>query len=94
MPAPYVAPFENFPPPRRVTVEEYLAAEATAFVRHEFLDGLVRAMPGVGKRHAWVTAALGDLVGPALRARGPAACSTRTSRSGFPSITATPTPTA
>lgn len=70
MHAPYAAPFENVPPPRRVPVEEYLAAEATALCRHEYLDGTVRAMPGVREEHALLTAALGDLIGPALRRKG------------------------
>lgn len=70
MDASYAAPFENPPPQRRVTVEEYLAAEATALERHEYLDGHVRAMPGVSTPHALVTAALGDLVGPTLRRKG------------------------
>ena len=70
MHASYIAPFENVPPPRRVPVEEYLAAERTAFEKHEYLDGFVRAMPGVAENHAWITAALGDLVGPALRRKG------------------------
>lgn len=70
MQAPYAAPFENVPPPRRVTVEEYLAAEATALTRNEYLDGVVRAMPGVGKNHLFVTAALSELMAPELRRKG------------------------
>ena len=70
MHGPYVAPFENVPPPRRVTVEEYLAAEATAFEKHEYLDGLVRAMPSASPAHVLVTAALGEILSPELRRRG------------------------
>ncbi len=70
MQAPYAAPFENVPPARRVTVEEYLAAEATALSRNEYLDGVVRAMPGAGENHLWVTTTLSDLIGPELRRKG------------------------
>lgn len=50
----------------RVLLEEYLAAEATALVRHEYLDGIVRAISGAGIRHVWVTTALGELIRPVL----------------------------
>ncbi len=70
MHAPYAAPFENLPPPRRVPLEEYFTAEATAFVRHEYLDGFVRTMPGASEEHVVVTSVLSGMIEPVLRRRG------------------------
>lgn len=67
----HVASFDApVPSSRRVSVEAYLAAEATAFERHEFLDGLVRAMPSASSAHVLVTAALGEILAPKLRKKG------------------------
>ena len=70
MNGPYAGTHEPAPPLRRVPVEEYLAAEKNALTKHEFLDGVVRTIPGASEHHALITAALGDLVGPEMRRRG------------------------
>lgn len=59
------------PPRRRISVEEYLAAETGADTRNEYLDGTVRTMPGASRAHVSVVSSLGELVGSELRRRGP-----------------------
>ncbi len=58
------------PPPQRVSFEEYFAAEQKAETRSEYVDGLVRAMPGGSSDHLAVTSIFGEILGPALRAKG------------------------
>ncbi len=67
------APFVHHDdPPRRwrVPIEEYFAAEATALVKHEYLDGEVRAMPGASEGHVALTSVLAGMVEPEMRRRG------------------------
>jgi Uma2 family endonuclease len=52
-----------------MTYAEYLAAEAAAEVRHEFLNGDVWAMAGGTPEHAALAAALIRELGAALRAK-------------------------
>jgi len=52
-----------------MTYAEYLAAEATAGVRHEFLNGEVWAMAGGTPEHAALAAALIGELGAALRGK-------------------------
>src|SRR4051794_19641555 len=40
---------------RPMTVEEYVAFEATSDVRHEFVDGEIYAMSGVSRRHSKIS---------------------------------------
>ena len=69
MQAPYV---HHDDPPRRwrVPLEEYFAAESTALVRHEYFDGVVRAMPGASGGHVVLTSVLAGMVEPEMRRRG------------------------
>ena len=39
--------------PYRFTVEEYLAFERASDERHEYLDGVIYAMPGSASPQAW-----------------------------------------
>lgn len=52
-----------------MTYAEYLAAEATSGVRHEFLNGEVWAMAGGTPEHAALAAALIGELGAALRGK-------------------------
>jgi len=56
-------------PSSRMTYAEYLAAEATSGVRHEFLNGEVWAMAGGTPEHAALAAALIGELGAALRGK-------------------------
>jgi len=38
-------------PQRELTVDEYFSVEEGSLVRHEFVDGILYAMTGVGQRH-------------------------------------------
>ncbi len=51
-------------------MEAYFATEATALEKHEYLDGVIRAVPAATPNHARVTSALSELLGPELRRRG------------------------
>lgn len=52
---------------RPVSVEDYLAMEETAKVRHELVDGLLLAMVGTSQRHNLITLALGSVLRERLR---------------------------
>jgi Uma2 family endonuclease len=54
------------PARRRWTYEEYLALERDTGLRHEFVDGEVRAMSGGSLRHSAIKTNLARLVGNAL----------------------------
>lgn len=58
------------PPPRRVSLDEYEEAEQSAETKSEYLDGVVRAMPGASPRHLLITPMLGQILGPQLRGKG------------------------
>ncbi len=45
--------------PKRISQEDYLAAELTSPKKHEFVDGVVYAMGGASDRHGLVAMALG-----------------------------------
>lgn len=67
MSAPFVVTaYEPPPPPRKIPVEEYLAAEAVAETKSEYLDGVVRAMPSGSPRHLFIEAQLNMMVGNRL----------------------------
>jgi Uma2 family endonuclease len=53
----------------RVTVDEYLAAEASSQEKHEYLRGIVFAMSGGTPEHARITMNLGGILLNALRGR-------------------------
>ncbi len=53
-----------------MTVQEYLAFEATAEEKHEFVNGEVVAMAGASPEHSAVTAGLSAALITALRAAG------------------------
>ncbi len=55
---------------RRMTVEEYLAFEATAETKHEFVNGEIIAMAGSSLEHSVVTTGLTSAVTAALAAAG------------------------
>ncbi len=72
MAAPFiVTPYDPPPPPSRVSVEEYLEAEAKAETKSEYLDGIVRAMPNASPRHLMIESQLNILVGNRLGGGGP-----------------------
>jgi Uma2 family endonuclease len=52
-----------------MTLDEYVAAEATADVRHEYLRGEIYAMAGGSLEHAALASALARDVGTALRGK-------------------------
>ena len=58
------------PPPRRVSLDAYEEAELKAETKSEYLDGVVRAMPGASPRHLLLTPVLGRLVGNQLDGKG------------------------
>ena len=58
------------PMPRRVSLDDYLAAEAVAETRSEFLDGVVRAMPGGSPRHYLIESQLNVMAGNRLGGKG------------------------
>lgn len=53
-----------------ISPEEYLAAERTAEVKHEYVDGEVFAMVGASRRHASLVANFGFGLRRAARKRG------------------------
>lgn len=57
---------------RRVSVDDYLAAEAKAETRSEYLDGVVRAMPSGSPRHLIIESRLNGIMDGRLR--GQAIC--------------------
>lgn len=57
-------------PPKRVSFDEYYAAEVKAQTRSEWIDGVVRPMAGASEGHSAITSVLGEVVNPRLRARG------------------------
>ncbi len=56
--------------PQHVSVEDYLADEQHADVKHEYLDGLVVAMGGASRRHGLLTMSLSALLLPHARSQG------------------------
>ena len=70
MDALHAGPLYDFPTTRRVPLEEYFAAEATALVKHEYLNGFVRAMPGASPAHVLLTVSLTEILAPLLRRKG------------------------
>ncbi len=58
------------PPPRRVSLDDYEEAEIKAETKSEYLDGVVRAMPGASPRHLLITPVLGRIVGNRLQDKG------------------------
>ena len=52
---------------RRVSVDEYLAGERDAELRHEYIDGEVYAMTGASRTHALIVTALTIALGPPTR---------------------------
>ena len=72
MSAPFVVTaYEPPPPSRKVPVEEYLAAEAVAETKSEYLDGVVRAMPSGSPRHLFIESKLNTMIDNRLGSRGP-----------------------
>lgn len=57
-------------PLRKMTVDEYLAQEATASEKHEWVNGEAYAMSGAHPRHNHVALRLGSIVGAQLWPRG------------------------
>jgi Uma2 family endonuclease len=53
-----------------ISIDDYLAGEATAKLRHEFVGGQVFAMAGASERHAQICFALAALLRPMLQAQG------------------------
>jgi hypothetical protein len=53
-----------------ITPQDYLAAERTAEVRHEYVDGEIFAMVGASRRHATIVGNLFVALRQAARARG------------------------
>lgn len=53
-----------------ITPQDYLAAEQTAEVRHEYVDGEIFAMVGASRRHATIVGNLFVALRQAARARG------------------------
>jgi Uma2 family endonuclease len=54
---------------RDVTVEEYLAAEAQATVKHDYVDGAVYAMAGASEAHNTIAMNLYRMLGGQLRGK-------------------------
>jgi len=52
---------------RRMSVEDYLAAEDGAELRHEYIDGELYAMTGASRRHGLITLNLATFLRPLLR---------------------------
>ena len=61
---------------RRVSVDEYLAGERDAELRHEYIDGEVYAMTGASRAHALIVTALTIALGPCTRVSGATSSST------------------
>jgi Uma2 family endonuclease len=59
----------NFHPPK-ITVEEYLATEASSPTKHEYLDGYVYAMAGASDAHVTIAGNLFAIVRERLRGSG------------------------
>jgi Uma2 family endonuclease len=53
-----------------ITPQDYLAAERTAEIRHEYLDGEIFAMVGASLNHARIVARLGHAIRQAALRRG------------------------
>ncbi len=53
-----------------ITPQDYLAAERTAEVRHEYVDGEIFAMVGASLNHARIVARLGHAIRQAALRRG------------------------
>ncbi len=70
MALPYIVGEPSAAAPRRVPVEEYLAAEAVAETKTEYLDGVLRAMPGGSPRHWFLESQLHTMVGGRLGGQG------------------------
>lgn len=74
MRAPFAfTPAPSGPPPPRppyVPFEAYYEAEQRAETRSEWIDGIVRTMPGGNANHLAVTSIFGELLGAKLRAGG------------------------
>ena len=71
MSLPYALSSESPPaPPRLVSVEEYLEAEARAETKSEYLDGVVRAMPGAMPRHLLIESRLNTMMDNRLGGSG------------------------
>lgn len=54
---------------RRYTPQEYLALERPALEKHEYLDGVITAMPGASREHNLICHNLGVALGVQLRDR-------------------------
>ncbi len=52
-----------------VTIDEYLAGEELATVRHEYVDGYIHAMAGASERHNRIVTNLVLALGPLWRAQ-------------------------
>ena len=52
---------------RHLSVDDYLAAEDGAEIRHEYIDGELYAMTGASDRHGLITLNLGAFLRPLLR---------------------------
>ena len=52
---------------RRLSVDDYLAAEDGADIRHEYIDGELYAMTGASDRHGLITLNLATFLRPRLR---------------------------
>ena len=59
----------NFQPPK-ITVEEYLATEATSPVKHEYMDGYVYAMAGASDAHVTISLNVASILKNHLRGSG------------------------
>jgi Uma2 family endonuclease len=56
-----------FPRDRLLTIEEYFHLEEQSTVRHEYLDGEIRAMSGVTRQHSRITMNVGARLWAAAR---------------------------
>lgn len=52
---------------RRISVDDYLAAEDGAEIRHEYIDGELYAMTGASRSHGLITLNLATFLRPRLR---------------------------
>ena len=62
MPEPHMSP--------TISVDEYLAGEASAELRHEYINGQVYAMTGASDRHGLIVSNLVAALRPLVRGRG------------------------
>lgn len=62
MPEPHLSP--------TISVDEYLAGEASAELRHEYINGQVYAMTGASDRHGLIVSNLVAALRPLVRGRG------------------------